>query len=148
MWTEVSPTLAFFRGRTAACSRRSTGAEATSEWTDFNNVYQECIIGRGRLHWRYNAGCPVPPRSSAPPLLDAYLCWVPPSPLLLSPSKWVSLAQVHAWENRQQDNQDKLSGMAGGIQPMWLVFRPVCHPPFCGHPSLSVLLLLFLTLWS
>lgn len=69
-----------------------------------------------------------PPRLSSSPHLDVYLCWVPPSLLLLSLFKWVSLAQVHASGNRQQDNQDKLSGIAGEIQPLLLVFLSVCSP--------------------
>lgn len=70
-----------------------------------------------------------PALSSAPPQLDVYLCWVPLSLLLLFLSKWVSLAQVHASGNRQQDNQDKLSWRAGEIQPLLLVFLSLSALP-------------------
>lgn len=67
----------------------------------------------------------------SPPQLDIYLCWVPLSLLLLSLSKWVSLAQVHASGNRQQDNQNKLSGIAKEIS---------LHLLLCFLCPLSILL--------
>lgn len=70
-------------------------------------------MGLGRLHFlkRCLSFASFLLRPS-PPQLDVYLCWVPLSLLLLSLSKRVSLAQVHASGNRQQDNQNKLSGIA------------------------------------